>query len=284
MENENDVTPDSSPVEAVNEPVETAQQEETVTPEVGQPEPQEELDDRGVPWKNRAMELERKLQEIPQVLPKLIEETLSKVQPKQQEPEYTIQQLEQFALDRPEMKAWAEEKKQDLLIKRLRQETRQEIQEVEKKRTNEAIRLQSEQYVVNHPKLKDCFYSDVSGRKQLDMSNPLSQAIVSKLNQVDPLTGRPVYERPDGLMIAAQLAYGDFMLNTESKTIKKTSSLQKELRQAQKKTLVEGGNSNAPAPASQYAKAVNQLAQTGSKADAKVAISAYLRQRGIIKE
>ena len=106
-------------------PVEEAEQEqqteETVAEETPAEEGKEEIlavDEYGVPWKNRAMEKERKfnqlLDTIPEYIDKAIKISAEKYAPKQTEPEYTEEQLDAYARANPEATGWVESKKKEL--------------------------------------------------------------------------------------------------------------------------------------------------------------------------
>ena len=104
-EKEVDATTTASPEQ------ETTEQQSTQ--EQGQAQ-DEAVDEMGVPWKNRAMEWQRKFQENANEdnIRKVAQEVLEQQkQHKAQEKEYTIAELEQFAIANPAHRPWVEEEK-----------------------------------------------------------------------------------------------------------------------------------------------------------------------------
>lgn len=274
--------------ETVTEQAVEQSSEETVTPEIGQEQntiQSTDVDEHGVPWKNRFMEVQRKFEDMPKVIEKTVAETLQKNQ-QVQKPEYTIEQLEQFKIDKPEYTAWVESEKAKIIQKNLERTLDERLQATERKSQETVVRQQAENWVVNHPKFKECLVSDASGNKVWNMSHPLTQAMGNILNTVDPLTGRMIKDRPDGLRVAAEMAYGRFMLSNEGKTTGQITQLKKDLRKTQKQTIVQstGSGNSGTAPKSNVKKALDNYQKTYAKSDVQAATRAYLLQSGLIKE
>jgi hypothetical protein len=256
---------------------EQEQTDQTVsTPKQGNAD--DDVDDRGIPWKNKAMELQRKLNETVDRLPQIVEETVSRYkQTPQAERKYTIEELERIAIDQPNLRPQVEAEKFKLMQERFEQTTDERIKAVDRKRQEETLRGQAEQWVVNHPEFKECFTTDMYGKKQWNMNSPLSQMVGTYLNDSELKT------RPDGIAIAAKLALADHIMAVKYQSSKKTNAVKGELRNLQKKTLIEGGTTNPSSGSSDaLTKAKNNLAKSGSKQDAQDAIKAYLKKAGHI--
>lgn len=259
-----------------------AAQEQTEITET-KPQPVHDLDERGVPWKNRAMEAERKFQtEIPNVIRQTVEE-LNKTQQKQ--PEYTVEQLEQFAIENPNQRPWVEAQKHQLFQKNMMTALDVKLQAKDQQTRDESIRVQSEQWVTSHPKFKECFV-DVGGAKQWNHSNPLTHVIGNYLNQVDPSTGRLVKDRADGLIVAAKMAYADQALNLDAKSSTQAAQLKKDLRKAQKGQMMGGAGTQATSGQSktEVRKSLDNYNKTYDKSDISRATKAFLIASGHIKE
>lgn len=257
---------------------ETPQEEQIAAPQI------EAVDPNGVPWKNRAMEFERKFNEVPNIIEKTVKEALAQTQT-QTKPQYTVSQLEQYAQENPQYRGWAEQEKTNLLKQDLEKSFDEKLKVVDQQRSAAQVRQQTESWVVNHPKFKDCFVSDPYGGKQWNMGNPLTQVMANILNQQDPVTGKLVKDRPDGLAIAAEMAYGRFMLSSEPKTQSTVKTLQKQLRQTQKQTMTVGQGVNSSGRSmSAYENAKGNYLKTLSKDDATAMTKEYLKNIGIIKE
>ena len=245
----------------------TPEQETTetqTTPESGQTQ-KEDVDERGVPWKNVAMEWQRKFQEntneetLERVARRVLEE---KKQP--QQPEYSISQLELYKLqnaDNPQAVAWAEEQKAELLGKRFEKIAEDKAKAVEKKQTETVRRQQAETWVLNHPRLQECFVPNQFGQKVWNNMHPLTQMIGMNMNDPD------LRNRPDALQIAAKLALADYMEMQQPQTQKKVKTLQQSLKKAQKQTFVEGDSTQRDAIKNKtaYNKAFDAFRTTGSK-------------------
>lgn len=249
---------------------------------------QEEVDERGIPWKNRAMELERKLNEMPTIIQKTVQESLAQNQQAQQtqtKPQYTVAQLEQYAQENPQYRGWVEEQKALIIQQNLEKTFDERLKADRQQQTNAQVRQQTEQWVTNHPKFKDCFVTDFTGNKVWNMQNPITQVMSQILNQQDPITGKLVKDRPDGLAVAAEMAYGRYMLSSEPKTQSTVKTLQKQLRQTQKQTMTVGQGVNSSGKSmSEYAQHKANYEKTYSKDAASAMTKAYLKSIGIIKE
>jgi hypothetical protein len=233
-------------------------------------------------WKNISMELRRKLDEVPSTIERTVQEAIQKnvkIQQTQQEPEYTIQQLEEWLMDNPQYKPQVEAKKAEIIQKNLEKSWDAKLKAVEDTKNNEIKRQQAEQWVVNHPKFKDCFANDISGNKVWNMSNPLTQSMNSYLNHPD------VKGRPDGILLAAKMAYADYSLSDEPKAKTEVRKLQKDLKAIQKKTMVQGGGVSAKVNAgSDVQKALQRFNQSYSKDDLRAATKSLLKAQGLISE
>jgi len=243
---------------------ETEATEEETTPEQGHAQQvSDEVDEKGVPWKNRAMEWQRKFQETANedTIKKVVTEVLQQNPQTPKEREYTIEELEKFAMDNPEHRPWVENQKALIIQKNVAKITEDKIREVDTRQREQATRQQAEQWVTNHPRLKDCFVSDPLGRKVWNNSHPLTQMIGGYMREVD------LQKRPDGLVVATKLALADYMDYQATTSQKKVKTLQQSLKKAQKSTLVEGGTSQQDVVKnkSAYNKAFDVFQRSGSK-------------------
>lgn len=281
MEEEKDVnTVEPSTTEQVSENVEdtttaTPEQEttETQSPEQGQA-PIEAVDEFGVPYKNRAMEWQRKFNEVAneENIRKVAQEVLTQHKQASQEPEYTVEQLEQYAMDNPSHRPWVEAEKAKLIQKNVAKITEEKVKEVETKQREAMITQQSEQWVVNHPRLQECFVQDPFGKKVFNTAHPLTQMIGQYLS--DP----ELKKRPDRLVIASKLALADYMDSQATKSQKKVKTLEQNLKKVQKATLIESGTNQQDVikNKTKYSRAMESLHSTGSKQALKEVLKAKL--------
>lgn len=259
-----------------------ASQETTQTQQ--QPVPFEAVDEQGVPWKNRAMEASKRLEQMPEV----IKQTVQEVMQAQQKPVYTkehIPQLRQFAIDNPAQAQWVENTIEEIRANETKKVVTDTLTSFQREQQNNQIRQQSEAWVTSHPEFKQCFTQDLMGNKTWNMANPLTQIMSQILNQVDPTTGKLVKDRPDGLVVAAEVAYGRFALHTKGKTQTQVTALKRDLRKVQKQTVTQGvGTGNAPQGQSPVRKALDNYNKSYNKKDIQDATKAFLLKQGIIKE
>lgn len=283
----------SAPVEnAVNEQTaettaaETTQSQETTeqtqevtqesTPTVTTPINAELYDERGVPWKNVAMEQRRKFEETQQNLPKLIAEEIAKNQAPQQK-KYTIAELEQFAQANPEHRAWVEQEKASVLKAELAQEFNQRIEATQRQQREEVVKSQVFNRVLQN--FPDIAIKDQQGNfLGWNNMNPMTQAMGKYMSNPD------LANRPDGLEIAAKLAYADSMMQKVPATQKTIQSLKSQVKKAQAATFIEGGGRKAGDSASPVKKHLDRVAQTGRSEDAAGVMKEIFKARGIIKE
>lgn len=255
-------------------------QEQTQPQEQGQAQATEyeAVDSYGVPWKNRAMEAQRKAQEVAESIPRMVEDKLSqfaaqKAQPKEQE--YTIEDLEKYAINNPEYRPWAEGQKARLVAEQFQKITDEKITARETVQRNEAIKQEAFKIVTSDPKFQECFMADQFGNRQWNNQHPMVQHINRYMNEPD------VARRPDAILVAAKLARADYLDTVAPQQQKKVASLQKQVKSIQKKTMTEGsGAANVPQVKNDLQKAIDKVRQSGHVKDAQSAVEIYLRQSG----
>jgi hypothetical protein len=242
--------------------------------------PVADVDEFGVPWKNRAMEWKRKSEEVIDRLPQMIDEKLSKVAQAPQTPQYTFEQLEAYKLQNPtdaQIVAWAtgEQRKMQAI------ENRRLFEEVvgtrEKANQTEVLKQQSLNYVQNtYP---EAFKRDAQGRPMAwDETHPITQTIFGLMKNPE------LSNNPNGLAAAADIAYGRVARAQVPKIQATVKQGVADLKQAQKASLTEGGGKRVTLSEPVQVTAINTLKKTGSLKDAETAIGAILKQKGILGE
>lgn len=274
--------PPTAPVEeTASQPVEGQKQEvgTEATPAQGNEQPSAPVNE-DVNWKNRAMEYERKLRETVDSLPKIIEETISKASPKQQEaaPQYSIEQLEVFAeqTDDVNSKLWAKAEIKKLQKQEMAQIIQEQVGAVEQKKMYEVKKYEVEREVASDPRFADAFVVNHAGQKVWNNASPLTQIAANYIK--DPA----ISSRPDGLAIAMKLAYADYSQMKTGAVENKVESLKKENTKLKQSTLVDGGSNIQPPKANPMAQAKDELARTGSKSALRTLVQAHLKAQGII--
>lgn len=260
---------------------EVVKQEAVATPqpeaeqEVAQPAPisavpaaNQDVDEYGVLWKNRAMEWKRKSEEVAERIPQIIEEKLSKFsQPSQ--PQYTFEQLEAYKIQNsqdPNIVSWAAGEQRKIEQADNRKMFEQIVGERERTKDAETKRQQSFEYVKNT-------YPDA-----FNPNHPMSNGIRQYMSYPE------IGNNPQGLILAAKAAYADYMQSQSPVLQQKTQQLKQEVRQLQKNSLVEGGGRKVISTQSPQQVALERAKQTGTMKDATSAIGEILKQRGILQE
>lgn len=271
----------SASTPATGEPTQEIPSQET---QVTRPQV-EAVDEHGVPWKNRAMEAQKRFDQMPDVIKQTVQEALAA---KEQKPQYSkehIPHLRQYAMEHPEQAQWVENTIEDIRANETKKVVAETLTSFQRQQQDTLVRQQSEAWVANHPEFKGCFTSDPYGNKVWNMTNPLTQMMSQILNQPDPVTGKLVKDRPDGLAVAAELAYGRYALSNKTKVATQVTTLKRDLRKVQKQTVTQGvGTGNAPQAVSSVRKALDNYNRTYNKKDMQEATKEFLRQQGVLKE
>lgn len=276
-----DVKEESSPstdVKKVEETTPASSVQETAE-QVSQEQGQalQDVDEYGVPWKNRAMELQRKLADTAESLPKMIEETLAKKQAQPQQ-EYSIAQLEAYALEHPEYRPWVEEQKEVLREKRIEEKLTKKQEEDRKVQQNENARQNAERALLNDPRYSEAFVELPNGQKTWNPNSRLTQLMSQYMNN-PRLKGDP-----EAVLIAAKLARADLLDSTAPQSQQALSSLKRENEKLKSKTMVEGSGVQLQQQVKDtFKEAVSNFKKTGSKEAQKIAVREYLKRTGILK-
>lgn len=249
------------------------------TPEQSGPQTvkHEAVDEYGIPWRERAMEANRKLAETAERIPQIVEETLAKKQAAPQEQTYSFEQLEQIAIANPNLRPQVEAEKEKVRQREILKVIEERDMRSRSEQQAERVRYESEQAVLNDPTFKECFTVNALGNKQWNTGHPLTQMITQIMN--DPR----VKGTPDGLRIAADIAYGRYAREMATKSTQQAKVLQANLKREQKKTMVESGNSTSGRTGDEFSKAQSELAKTGSSQAAHAAVAAFLKKTGRIR-
>lgn len=243
---------------------------------------EEEVDDKGVSYKNRFKEMQRKYDQVVETIPQIINQTLTEKlstqnvqQPQQTERKYSVRELEEFAIANPEYRGWVEEEKAKLNVKLAVSEFERLNNEKEKVRQEASTRQESFNKLTSE--YSELFTTDSQGRKVWDNSNPI-------VRQVAILMQNPQLQQdPRGLEYATLMAYGQVAKSGNVSNAKKESKLKAEVKTLQKKTFVEGGQKSQVIAKDEVRDAIDDLKKTGSKKAVSNAVSAYFKKVGYIQ-
>ena len=208
----------------------------STVPPVGEQQVVQELDDMGVPYKNRYMEAQRKLEKTQKQQEEILQK-LDTIGSGQKQPEYSIEELEQFVVetDNDAHKVWAQKE-----IRKKQQESmanivRSELDSRDKARIAEQTKQQALTQVMQ--RYPDAFSKNTAGQTiGWNNGSPLTQRIAQYM------TNPEIANNPQGLLVAAALAHSDISVGSKAMTAKQTQTLKNEVRNLQKQTLVESGN------------------------------------------
>lgn len=271
---EESASPEQETVETAGTPApeQTEGQEQQEQPQETGQAPIEAVDELGVPYKNRFMEMQRKHQDLAEKLPEIIETTLAK-HSQQQQPQYTEEQLDAFVKANPDYSDWAAQQKRTLRQKETQDAIRSAVEEVTTKQKDEVRRQQSFQYVTQN--FPQCFVKDAFGNMQWNLQNPMT-SMIGQIMQ-DPR----MKNQPDGMAIAADLAYGRMARMNLAPQNQKFNSLKRENTKLKRATLTEGGGVPSSQPSKDaFQKAKENLVKTGTRDAAHNAVKEYLKKTG----
>jgi len=259
----------------------TTVEEPTEQPvEEGQPQTVPALDETGVPWMNRAREWERKHREFTGNLENKLDELLEKRQAETAPKQYTLKDipwLEKWAKENPEYEMKARETIEEIRLQEQAKILDEKVKVVQKEQQDGVRRQQAYSYVAtNYP---DCFVQNPMGGLQWNNQAPLTQLI----GQI--MQDKRFANDPEGIMAAADIAYGRLSRFQQGKNKSKVRTLQQSLKKVQKQTLVEGsGTRTTQIAKDEFQKLKEGLGKkkTPSKKDIEAAVGAFLKTRGVI--
>ena len=285
MPNE-EVVAESTPQEVVKESVETTEQVATPVENVQQPQESatveavkdDEVDEKGVPYKNRYMEAQRKLQTIQQEyqglqsnLPDLIQNAVAKAIPqKEATPSYSKEELIKFknSAESNEHRAWAEIELEKLRSKETEEYFRNQTQAKEKQMKFEQERQGAYQYVAQN------YGVMMNADGSWNNAHPLTQKLARIINSDETLRNHP-----SGLRVAADMAVAEHIRETQPNMMKQTNQLKRTIKKLQTATLIEGsGQPQTVKKVDTLGNAMERLSRTGDK-DSSKAVAAELIKR-----
>jgi hypothetical protein len=262
--------------EVVNTAEATTQETTTTETETTHTDPAVlDVDEYGVPWKNRAMEWKRKSEETIEKMPNLIDEAVkSSFQQygKPQEKEYTIAELEQFAQNQPEHRPWVEEQKAQIISKRATTAVEEKFKAQDYER--EAIKIKQQSFGYVAQTYPDVFVKNQQGQLiGLNERNPM-------VNEINALMKDPRLARdPEGFAFAADIAYARVSRLNQSQVQQKEAKLKAEVKHLQKQTLVEGGQKANVQAVPAHRIALEKAKQSGSLKDVQAALKAMAEHK-----
>lgn len=260
--------------EVVNEQADPTSQPE-VTQEVAQPDTTQpvqavnpDVDEFGVPWKNRAMEYKRKNEELFERLPTIVEEKIKSVSQPQQK-QYTYEELEAYKLAHSSdlnVVTWATAEQRKIQAEDQRKTFEEVVVNRERAREADTQRQKSFEYVKNtYP-------------EALNQNHPMAQGIRHYMSIPE------IANNPQGLVFAAKAAYADYMQSQAPVLQGKIQQQKAEIRQAQKASMTEGSGRKVVNTAPPQQAGLERLRTTGSSKDAESIVGAILRSKGMIQD
>jgi len=232
---------------------------------------QSDVDEMGVPWRNRAAEWKRKSEDNTSQLSEL-KEMVQGLQSTQQQSKPTKEQLMAFISNDetdPSHRNWALKEMDKLEEAKVSETIKKEFTAYETKRKAETDRAATFNYVTQrHP---DITIKDAAGRfVGWNTKNPLVQ-------RMDVYMRNPeIANNPNGLRVALALAKDDL----SGTQVANTQQLKTQVKTLQKGTLIEGGSPAPTGATDNLNRAKENLRKTGSKKDALAAVTEWHKKQG----
>ncbi len=279
----NPVESSTTETQDVNKEVqETIQPEQTVEPEATSPAPesgntqQEDVDELGVPYKNRYMEEKRKREKESSELSE-IKEILKTQVSQQQQKTYTLEELEAFerATDNESHAQWARNEAHKLREAELEKKVKDEFKKMSEAQKVESIKANSFNDVLHRN--PNIFIRDSRGNfSGWNTNDPLCQSIQKYMSNPR------IANQPDAILVAEKFAKADLYQMQQPVVRQKISDQANQLKNLQKKTLVEGAGQTQQGQISPTAAAI-QKGLTGKVEDNTEAMNSILKRSGVIK-
>ena len=281
-------TADSSQAEQVVNKVEETTEEQATTPEQSSA-PQEspspegvnqegEVDEKGVPYKNRYMEAQRKLSSIQQEysglqsnLPKMLEEAVAKAIPQTSTtPTYSKEELIKFknTADNPDHRAWAE-----IELEKVRSKETRDYFESQTKAKETEFRVNQERdnafrYVASN------YGVMLNPDGSWNNANPLTQKLARIYNSDETLKSHP-----SGLRVAADMAIAEHIRETQPQMMNRELKLKRQVKKLEQATRIEGaGQPQSQRKPDAMGDAMIRLEKRGDKDSAKAVAAEMIKK------
>ena len=233
----------------------------------------EEVDERGVSYKNVAAEYRRKYEDVSKKVDSMSDMLSSFVSSQtKQEQKYTIADLEAYKANNPNLSpndlAIIETEKARLLREEIAESVRNEYKQINEAQRNEQIKQQSLNAVTQQ--YPDLITRDVHGNATWNANNPMVQRMGQYMS--DPL----IANRPDGVLLASRLAYADLAQAGLIKAQTQVAAKQAEVGNLNRMMAVESGAINNVSQPNSYMQNLNTLKQTGSSDAARSVLKSII--------
>ena len=280
-EEKQDVSGDSSATETVVEgdidQSQVADSQDTEDTEVtpsgnGQPVTSD-VDEMGVPYHNRYMEMKRKNEGLESKMVELTE-AVKNLHSTTNKPKYTRSQLTAFIANpdtESEHRTWAISELEKLDEERFTSVVKKEIQTLTERQVQERAKTQSFNYVIQrHPEIA---IKDNSGNfVGWNVKSPLFQKMDAYMRNPE------IANNSSGLRVALALASEELSIVQSAKQQK----LKAQVKNLQKGTLVEGSGKTHTQVVDNLNKAKDSLRKSGHMKDASSAVKEWLKKQNKI--
>jgi len=260
----------------VVQPTESVEIESTPLPTEASEISPSDVDDMGVPYKNRFMESQRKQDKMAE---ELAEIKAAVTQPTQQDDrEPTIGELKAFAdsTDDPSHKQWAYDEIHKYERKESANLVKEELNSWKEQQKTEKIKIDTFNAVITrNPEI--AIKDNAGNFAGWNTKSPLFQ----KMNQY--MANPRIASQPDALDIAEAYAMRDLARANIPQVNQKIVEQKNQISSLQRKTMVEGTGAMPQAPISPRQAAIDK-SKSGTVKDGAVAMKEILKAQGIIKE
>lgn len=256
------------------------EQNTSATPTGEGQSPQADVDDLGVPYKNRYHEYKRKYEDLTGKYEEIITRLDNLPQTAQKQRQASEAEYLAYANDpntSPEHRMWAMSEIEKLREEKTAGAVRRELEQFQKKQQDTQVRNSSTQYAINqYPEI--AFRDSAGNFAGFNMESPMMRKIDELMRQEPELR-----THPKGFALAADVAYAQLARSRQTQTAAKQEKLKQENTQLKKQTLVEGGGKPVVPQANPIQSAIGKT-QSGSVKDAAAAMKEIFKARGVIEE
>jgi len=234
-----------------------------------------DVDEFGVPFKNRYMEMKRKYEDVSSKQDQILQK-MDNLQGQQQQPKHSKEELMAYISKEdtePAHRAWALTEMNKLEEQNVSDKIEQKFQILQKQQTAERVKNDTFAFVTQrHPEIT---IKDNAGNfVGWNTKSPVVQRMDAYMRNPE------IANNPAGLRVALALAKDDL----SGSQLANQQKLKTQVKTLQKGTMVEGGKPSPIQTTDKLHSAKDMLRKSGSKKDALSAVAEWHRKQGKFEE
>ena len=236
---------------------------------------QSDVDEMGVPFKNRYYEMKRKYEDVSSKQDQILQK-MDNFQGQQQQPKHTKEELMAYISKEdtePAHRVWALTEMNKLEEQKVSETIDQKFQTLQKQQTAERVKNETFNFVIQrHPEI--AIKDNAGNFVGWNTKSPIVQRMDAYMRNPD------IANNPSGLRVALALAKDDL----SGSQVASQQKLKTQVKTLQKGTMIEGGQTTSVQETDSLSRAKDTLRKSGTVKDANKAVSAWLKKQGKFEE